>query len=244
MTSIAGHILVGTSGWSYDHWRGPFYPTTLSKNSWLRYYATYLPSVEINHSFYQLPDKAILREWRDIVPTDFIFTVKGSRYITHIKKLKDSQKSVSAFLERISVLEEHLGPILFQLPPRWRFNAQRLTLFLAMLSREFSYAFEFRDQSWLNEQTYALLAQYNAAFCIYELNGFLSPKEVTADFIYVRLHGPNDAYQGSYDSRALSRLAAAFSTWSGQGRNTYCYFDNDQAGYAARNALSLHAMLP
>jgi uncharacterized protein YecE (DUF72 family) len=203
----------------------------------------HLPSVEINNSFYHLPEKETLRRWRDLVPDSFVFTAKGSRYITHLKKLKDPEEGLSNFLERISVLEDHLGPILFQLPPRWRFNAQRLAAFLDKLSSDFRYAFEFRDRSWLNEQSYALLARNRAAFCIYELDGFVSPKELTADFIYIRLHGPDGPYQGSYDNRTLSGWARAFSTWSAQGRNVHCYFDNDENGYAARNALHLHSIL-
>ena len=235
--------MIGTSGWSYDHWRGPFYPQDLPGGDRLRYYAERLPSVVINNSCYRLPDQHTLRQWHDAVPHNFVFTAKASRYITHLKKLKEPEESLSTFLERIRVLEDKLGPILFQLPPRWRFNGQRFAAFLDHLSGEFRYAFEFRDRSWLNEQSYALLAQKNAAFCIYEFDGFLSPKAVTADFIYVRLHGPNGPYRGSYDTRTLSGWAEAFSTWSAEGRNVHCYFDNDEAGYAARNALHLQSML-
>jgi uncharacterized protein YecE (DUF72 family) len=243
LTPARGNILIGTSGWSYDHWQGPFYPPDLPVANRLRYYAEHFSSVEINNSFYHLPEKDTLRKWRDAVPDDFVFTAKGSRYITHMKKLKDPKENLSLFLDRISVLGNKLGPILFQLPPRWRFNAQRLAAFFEVLSSEFRYTFEFRDQSWLNEQTYALLAQNAAAFCIYELDGFLSPKEITADFTYVRLHGPSGPYRGSYDSRTLSSWAEDFSTWSAQVRDVYCYFDNDEAGYAARNALQLQSLL-
>lgn len=243
MTRAAGRFYIGTSGWSYGHWKGAFYPPDLPEGDRLKYYAEHLPSVEINNSFYHLPDKQALRQWRDLVPRDFVFTAKGSRYITHMKKLKDPEKGVPNFLERISVLEDQLGPILFQLPPRWRFNEQRLATFLDQLSNDFKYAFEFRDPSWLNEQSYALLARNQAAFCIYDLDGFLSPKEVTADFVYVRLHGPDGPYQGNYDTRTLSAWAGAFSTWAAQGRDVHCYFDNDQDGHAASNALELLAML-
>ena len=236
-------ILIGTSGWSYEHWQGLFYPEDLPDEDRLEYYADHFRSVEINSSFYRLPEKNWLRQWRDSVPDDFVFTAKASRYITHMKKLKDPMESVSGFLDRMSVLEDKLGPILFQLPPRWRFNAQRLATFLDALSGEFDYAFEFRDHSWLTEQTFELLSRHNAALCIYELDGFLSPKAVTADFIYVRLHGPNGPYQGSYDKRTLSGWADAFSAWSAQGRNIHCYFDNDQAAYAAHNAMRLQSML-
>jgi len=243
MTRAYPELLIGTSGWSYDHWSGPFYPEHLPSRERLPYYAERFRSVEINNAFYQLPDENTLRHWRDAVPRDFVFTVKASRYITHMKKLKDPAHSVSNFFHRISVLDDRLGPILFQLPPRWRFNPGRLGDFLDALGGGFRYAFEFRDPSWLNQEAFDLLAQHGAALCIYELDGFLSPKEITADFVYLRLHGPEGAYRGSYDQQTLSGWAGAFSQWRGQGRDLYCYFDNDQAGYAALNALSLRSMM-
>jgi len=209
----------------------------------LGYYAERFRSVEINNSFYHLPEKATLRHWRDTVPADFVFTAKASRYITHMKKLKDPEDSIDRFFNRVTSLGDKLGPILFQLPPRWRFNRERLEAFLGALSTDFRYAFEFRDHSWLNAETYELLSRYNAAFCIYDFDGFLSPRETTADFVYIRLHGPDGAYQGSYDTSTLSGWAGALSAWSSQGRDVHCYFDNDQAGYAARNALQLQSML-
>ena len=236
-------IFIGTSGWSYDHWQGPFYPDALTKRGWLAYCTKRFRSLEINSSFYRLPHQTTLRRWRDTAPAGFPFSVKASRYITHMKKLKDPQDGVTAFLRRIGILDDRLGPILFQLPPRWRFNAQRLAGFLDTLSDEFRYAFEFRDRSWLCEQTYALLAEHNAAFCIYELDGFLSPKEITTDFIYVRLHGPEGPYEGNYDDATLSGWANTFSSWLKQNRSVYCYFDNDEAGYAARNVLTLQSIL-
>ncbi len=200
-------------------------------------------TVEINSSFYRLPQKQTLEKWHEAAPDSFVFTAKASRYITHMKKLKDPQESVATFLERICILGDKLGPILFQLPPRWHFNKARLAELLDALSDEFRYAFEFRDHSWLNEQTYSLLSQHKAAFCIYELDGFLSPKEITADFIYMRLHGPNGAYQCSYNAQALASWAGIFSAWASQGHTVYCYFDNDEAGYATQNAERLKDML-
>ncbi len=236
-------IHIGTSGWSYDHWKGPFYPAGLPNDQMLAYYFRHFQTVEINSSFYHLPQKQTLERWREAAPESFIFTAKASRYITHMKKLKDPQESVATFLERIRILGDKLGPILFQLPPRWHFNEVRLAGLLDALSGEFRYAFEFRDHSWLNERTYALLSRHKAAFCIYELEGFLSPKEITADFIYVRLHGPNGAYQGSYNAQTLAGWAGAFSAWASRGHSVYCYFDNDEAGYAAQNAQRLEDML-
>ncbi|MDT8405301.1 DUF72 domain-containing protein [Sulfuriflexus sp.] len=155
-----GHILAGTSGWSYDHWLGTFYPEGIPHKQWLAYYAGHFRSVEINNTFYHLPDKKVLQQWYDIVPDDFVFTAKASRYITHMKKLKDPQTSVAAFFERVSVLEDKLGPIIFQLPPHWRFNPQRLEEFLRVLSADYQYAFEFRDHSWHTSQTLDLLKKW------------------------------------------------------------------------------------
>ncbi len=236
-------IHIGTSGWHYDHWVGPFYPDDLSKSQFLAFYCRSFRTVEINNTFYQLPAKETLATWRDTVPADFLFSVKASRYITHNKKLKDPQVSLAKFVDRIQVLGERLGPILFQLPPRWHFNGQRLEAFLQSLPAKYRYAFEFRDPSWLNGQAYDILGRYGAALCLYDFDGRQSPKEVTADFVYVRLHGPDGAYRGKYDSQTLSGWAGAFSTWAGEGKDVFCYFDNDQHGYAVRNALDLQAML-
>jgi uncharacterized protein YecE (DUF72 family) len=236
-------IHIGTSGWSYDHWKGPFYPGHLADERMLACYAGHFRTTEINTSFYHLPAEETLKLWHELTPADFLFAVKGSRYITHMKKLKDPGQSVSAFLRRIRILGDKLGPILFQLPPRWRFNKERLAAFLDALSGEFRYAFEFRDRSWLNEETREMLSRHGAAFCIYELGGFLSPKEITSDLVYVRLHGPGGPYQGSYNDECLSGWAGDFARWAAQGHAVFCYFDNDERGYAARNAMSLQAML-
>jgi uncharacterized protein YecE (DUF72 family) len=237
-----GEIHIGTSGWHYEHWEGPFYPDTVAKRDYLAYYIKHLSTVEVNNTFYQLPEEGTLINWRDTVPEDFVFAVKASRYITHMKKLKDPQEPVTTFLGRIDALGDNLGPILFQLPPRWYFNRERLASFLEVLPSGQRYAFELRDPDWLNEQAYQILAEHNAALCIYDFKGRQAPKKVTADFVYVRLHGPNGAYQGKYSAEALTGWAEDMSRWQHQGKDVYCYFDNDQAGYAVQNALELQAI--
>lgn len=236
-------IHIGTSGWHYDHWRGPFYPENLRPADYLRFYRQQFQTVEINNSFYRLPTEKALIDWRESVQPNFIFAVKGSRYITHLKKLTDPEQSVSVFLERASLLGDKLGPILFQLPPRWRFNAERLRNFLEVLPHNHRYALELRDPSWLHEEAYRLLKKYGVAFCIYELTGRISPKEVITDLVYIRLHGPGGAYQGNYDRQTLSGWAQDIAAWAAQGKEVFCYFDNDEAGYAALNALELQEML-
>lgn len=236
-------IHIGTSGWHYTHWRGPFYPQDLSDSHYLEYYAARFGAVEINNSFYHLPQEETLLHWRDGVPDDFVFAVKGSRYLTHMKKLKDPEEGLAKFFGRMEVLGHRMGPVLFQLPPKWRANPQRLADFLACLPEQHRYAFEFRDPSWFSQPVYELLAQHQAAFCIYDLAGNTTPKRVTCNFVYIRLHGPNAAYEGSYDPQTLAGWAGALSTWNRQGKDIYCYFDNDQAGYAPQNALRLNQML-
>lgn len=237
------NIHIGTSGWSYAHWKGTFYPPRLPAGGMLEYYAQQFRSVEINSVFYRLPEPQQLQHWYDSTPDDFLFSVKASRYITHMKKLGDPRNSVPPLLDRMAVLGDKLGPILFQLPPRWHCDAQRLEDFLDSLSGEFRYAFEFRDRSWLNAGTLKLLARHDAAFCIYELDGFLTPRQRTTDFVYLRLHGPGAAYQGNYPVQTLAGWAGACSAWAARGYAVYCYFDNDQCGYAAHNAARLQAML-
>lgn len=239
----AGRIHIGTSGWHYGHWRGPFYPDDLGPEGFLEFYSRRFHTVEINNSFYQLPTARTLSAWRDTSPPGFLFAVKGSRFITHMKKLTDPERSLDPFLERVTLLQDKLGPILFQLPPRWHFNAARLAAFLTALPATCRYTLELRDVSWINAQALDLLAQHNVAFCIYELDGYLSPQETTADFVYIRLHGPNGPYQGRYDAQTLGGWAGSISAWSRQGREVFCYFDNDQAGFAAHNALELQEML-
>ena len=237
------HVHIGTSGWHYDHWLGTFYPPHLAKADFLSYYQKHFHTVEINNSFYQLPVVKTLEDWRDRVAAGFIFAAKASRYITHMKKLKDPEQTLPSFFDRVKILGERLGPILFQLPPRWHFNAERLAAFLKALPGAYRYALEFRDPSWLNPEAYRLLADRGAAFCIYELGGRLTPKEITAGFVYLRLHGPGGPYQGTYDTRTLAGWAGAISSWVSQGQEVFCYFDNDEAGYAPKNALRLQEML-
>ncbi|HEX22045.1 MAG TPA: DUF72 domain-containing protein [Chromatiales bacterium] len=238
-----GRFHVGTSGWAYPHWKGPFYPEDLPDRERLAYYARHFSCVEINNSFYRLPSEHNLASWRDSTPADFLFAVKASRYLTHMKKLKNPQAGLDTFFQRIDLLGDKLGPVLFQLPPRWRCNPGRLEAFLRILCGTHRHAFEFRDTSWINDAVLALLEQYGAAFCIYDLAGYRTPLHLTADFVYVRLHGPGDAYQGSYDERTLSDWAARIREWQASGLDVHCYFDNDQAGYAVDNARNLQALL-
>jgi uncharacterized protein YecE (DUF72 family) len=234
---------IGTSGWHYSHWKGAFYPKKLPEKQFLSHYIQHFSTVEINRTFYSLPEKSVFINYAKFVPASFIFSVKASRFITHIKKLKDPKKPLQRFFNRVKGLKSHLGPILFQLQPHWKVNSERLSSFLKALPKGYRYAFELRDVSWLREDIYDLFKKYNSAFCIYELDGFITPKIITADFIYVRLHGPKGAYGGRYPLKMLKEWAKFFRQEAKKGKDIYCYFDNDEAGYAALNALELNRLL-
>jgi len=238
-----GQIHIGTSGWHYKHWKGTFYPADIKEADQLAYYVRCFDTVEINNSFYKLPAGKTFSDWRKATPKKFLFAVKASRFITHMKKLKADKASIRKLLQHAGKLEEKMGPVLFQLPPRWKLNVVRLAEFLPKLPAENRYAFEFREPGWYAPEVYDLLRQYNCAFCIYELAHHLSPLEVTADFIYIRLHGPGEKYQGSYPDAVLKKWATRCRAWQKKGKDIYVYFDNDQAGYAAFNARRLKKLL-
>jgi uncharacterized protein YecE (DUF72 family) len=236
-------IRVGTSGWHYKHWCGPFYEAKTPAARMLAHYIRHFDTVEINNSFYRLPAPETFSNWREATPQNFCFAVKASRFITHMKKLKDPQNALDNFLPRAETMGEKLGPILFQLPPHLPADLARLDEFLSVLPKAHRYTFEFREPSWQTASVYDILRKHNAAFCIFELAGRHSPVEVTADWTYVRLHGPDGPYQGSYTHQQLERWAARIVDWSSQMKAVYVYFDNDQGGYAAQNAKTLKWLL-
>ena len=236
-------IWVGTSGWSYPYWKGNFYPAGFPQKEQFNYYLRFFRTVEINNSFYKLPSAETFSTWAAAVPDGFLYAVKASRYITHMKKLKDPVQSLEKFMHAVNFLEDRLGPILFQLPPFWKLNLDRLREFLEVLPKGYRYAFEFRNESWYDERVYELLAAHNIAFCIYELEYHQSPVPLTADFVYVRLHGPEGKYAGSYSDEALQEWCKQAKEWQSQGKDVYIYFDNDQNGYAGFNARALKEMV-
>lgn len=231
-----GKIYIGTSGWKYKHWDNVFYPTNIKGTTQLDYYSSIFSTVELNNSFYRQPKAENFLNWKMAVPKDFLFAVKANRFFTHLKKLKVSRLDIESFLTASDHLDKNLGPILFQLPPKWNLNIERFETFLAMLPKNYEYVFEFRNQSWYTSEIYGLLEKYNCAFCIYELDGHLSPLKITANFVYVRLHGPGGKYQGSYTTAELKKWAKFCRDASNEGKQVYFYFDNDQSGYAAFNA--------
>jgi len=242
--TMASQIRVGTSGFHYKHWHGPFYPPGTPPRKMLDFYISRFDTVELNNSFYRLPSEAAFDVWRTSTPANFLFAVKASRYLTHRKKLKDPESAMNMLLPRVVHLGTKLGPILFQLPPRWQVNRDRLQELLQVLPATFRYVFEFRGQTWITPEINELLCRFRAAFCIYELAGYRLPSIVTTDFAYVRLHGPGmGKYQGSYDDRTLRQWCCQILEWTKTLNAVYVYFDNDQAGYAAQNAMTLKRMV-
>jgi uncharacterized protein YecE (DUF72 family) len=241
---VLDKVHIGTSGWHYKHWRGFFYPQDLPTEDWLKFYSKRFDTVELNNSFYRLPLSSSFDNWRDTTPAKFLFAVKASRFITHMKKLKDAESSSEKFFASSQHLEKKLGPILFQLPPRWHVNVDRLDEFLNSIPKHDRFVFEFREESWLTKEVFDLLKRHNAVLCIHDLGGQQSPLEITANFTYVRFHGPGKAkYAGSYSKDRLKSWAARLSDWRKDLRDIYVYFNNDIGGCAVKNAEELKELL-
>ncbi len=234
-----GKIYIGTSGWNYAHWIGTFYPGKLKSTGYLGYYANHFHSVEVNNSFYRWPEEHIFNSWKVTVPGNFVFSVKANRYITHMKKLIVDKRSLNELFGRSAELGRKCGPILFQLPPNWKMNIERLKTFLEALPPKRRCTFEFRHPSWHCDDVYALLTQHQCAFCIYDIGGFQSPILATTNFVYIRLHGPGNKYQGSYTDGELNSWADQCMQWAKEGKDTFIYFDNDEKAYATLNAKTL-----
>lgn len=233
-------IHIGTSGWRFGDWKGSFYPQEMKGKEFLPLYAQAFDTVEINSTFYRLPREDTIKKWCDITPDHFVFSCKASRYITHMKKLKEPEESLSQFLNLLKGFGKKLGVILFQFPPQWALNLERLEAFLPMLPKGIKYAFEFRHLSWFCSSVYQLLGSYNMALCIYDYKGYQSPEISTADFIYVRLHGPKKRpYEGHYSKEALEDYARKCLYWSEQGKTIFFYFDNGKKACASLDAKDL-----
>jgi uncharacterized protein YecE (DUF72 family) len=208
------------------------------------FYAQHFDTVEINNSFYHLPSAKTFDNWRDSSPPTFLFAVKGSRFITHMKKLKDPRPSSEKFFSVADRLGRKLGPILFQLPPRWKVNVDRLAEFLESLPKRHKYVIEIRDESWLVPEIYALLRRHKTAFCIHDFADLKIPHEITANFTYIRFHGPTSAkYFGSYSPAQLREWAKRIEDWAQQLSAIYVYFNNDPGGEAVKNAKELKQLV-
>ncbi|PZA13014.1 DUF72 domain-containing protein [Rhodopseudomonas palustris] len=237
-------ILIGTSGWHYQSWRGPFFPDGFPIKHQLQYYASQLTTTELNGVFYRTPTPAAVQSWHDQTGKDFVFAWKASKFITHWKRLSgNSANSLALMEDRLALLKRKAGPILFQLPPQFQADIQRLGDFLQMLSPQRRYVFEFRHSSWYTPQVLRLLRDANAALCFSDHHDAPAPWRRTADFVYIRGHGPGGRYKGHYPIATLQHWAARAKAWKRAGADVYVYFDNDQKSAAPADALRLQAMV-
>lgn len=236
-------VRIGTSGWTYDDWKGPFYPRGLSARRWLEHYSQEFDTVEVNATFYRLLAESTFTGWRGRVPEGFLFALKASRAITHLKKLADCEAELSRFLGRAELLGDRLGPLLFQLPPHWPVVVERLQAFLPLLPERRRCAFEFRDPSWLAEPVYEALRQHGVALARVSAPHFSDADVVTADFSYLRMHGDQRLYSSKYSPATLAAWAGAIADWARAGRDVFVYFNNDVHGYAVEDACSLRQLV-
>jgi len=231
---------VGCSGWQYKHWKGDFYPSDLPLREWLKYYARHFDTVEVNNSFYRLPPEGVFDDWRARTPAKFIFAVKASRFLTHMKKLKDPEEPVERLFSRAVELRRKLGPVLYQLPRQLPKNAARLAAFLEILPPRIKHAIEFREPSWYDDEVMELLRQHNVALCLHDMPGSEPPRLLTARFTYIRFHGATGRYNGAYPTGALEEWADWLMT---HNVPAFAYFNNDIGGHAPRDARTLIDLL-
>jgi uncharacterized protein YecE (DUF72 family) len=232
---------IGCSGWSYRHWRGVVYPRGVPAKRWLETYAGIFDTVEVNNSFYHLPSADALRAWRDGTPHEFRFAMKCSRLITHNKRLANSEDLLDTFFERARLLGDRLGPLLYQLPPNFKRNDERLADFLALLPPDLLHVFEFRERSWWHEDVYRLLRRHNAAFCVYNMGAVSTPLVTTCDQAYIRFHGPAAVFASGYTEAQLSSWARRISSLD--VNRAWVFFNNDAHGHAPRDAVRLRERL-
>lgn len=236
---------IGTSGWVYPHWRGSFYPENLPQKKWLKFYSSHFTTVEINATFYHSMRPETFLNWRKTVGKEFVFSIKASRYITHIKRLKNCRQEVKKFFEGLEGLEgrNHQEVILWQLPPNFQVDYKRLIEFLKILPKNWRNAFEFRDKSWLCQGIYQLLKEKSAALVIQDSPSWPSSEAITADYTYLRFHGGRQLYVSNYSKAQLENWAKKMIEWNKKGIDVYAYFNNDAMGYAVKNAKTLIKIL-
>lgn len=242
--SSCGEIWIGTSGWVYPHWKRRFYPPEVPATQYLHYYASHFDTAEINNSFYRLPTQATYQKWAATVPDGFTFAVKGSRYLSHMKKLKDPEDPWSRIISTAGELKDRLGPILLQFPASWPKNMERLREFLELeqvAGRRV--VLEFRHQTWFSNDVYRLLEKHGVALCIADSTVFPRRDVITADFTYLRYHGRERLYAADYSDADLQVEARLIEKWRNQGIDVFAYFNNDGEARAVANAKTLKRFL-
>jgi uncharacterized protein YecE (DUF72 family) len=242
MSHSKAAIHIGCSGWNYRHWRGAFYPDRLPVKRWFAHYAEHFDTVEINNSFYRLPSAETFDAWREQAPAGFQYAVKANRFITQAKKLKDCAEPVARMMVPTRHLGATLGPVLYQLPPRFRVNLPRLEEFLTLLPSDLTHVFEFRDPSWLTQDTLALLDVHNASFCVHDMPGLATPRWASGPIAYIRFHGTASKYHGRYTDEMLLGWLDWMIEQRDAGREVWAYFNNDIDAHAIADALTLKAM--
>lgn len=246
--AVTGKIHVGTSGWSYKHWKNIFYPPKLAVAKWLAYYSGIFSTTEINGSFYRLPTEETVQKWTGQVPADFLFCPKMSRYVTHMKKLRDPEEPLERFFSVFEPMKKKMGPVLIQLPAILKFNydvAEHLYRLLKKTYNYYEFVMEVRHQSWLEEDSLTLMTKYDIGLVISQSNAVFPYSEViTAKNIYIRFHGPAELYASAYSDELLAAFAKKFKAWIKEGHVIWAYFNNDIHGHAVRDAQRLIAMLP
>lgn len=241
---MAGRVRIGTSGWVYADWRGTFYPKELPQRRWLEHYASRFDTVELNNPFYRQPERAQFERWRRAVPDEFTYAVKLNRFITHVKRLQVDARSVARSYDTLAGLGPKCAAVLVQLPPRFRFDAERVTsYFRAVARRRRRHALEPRDATWLTDDALATLRRLGVALCVIDGGGWPARVAATADLVYVRFHGPKERYASSYDDDALRAWSERIRAWRDVGKDVLCYFNNDYAGYAPKNAARLRELV-
>jgi uncharacterized protein YecE (DUF72 family) len=233
-----GRAWIGCSGWSYRDWRGPVYPADAPSRRWFGLYSEWFDTVELNSTFYRLPQASTVEGWAAQAPPGFCYAVKVGQFGTHRMKLRDAASWLPNHLDRARRLGPHLGPNLFQLPPRWRRDVARLDEALAAAPRDVQWAVELREPSWLHDDVFEVLRRHGAALCIHDLLPD-HPWERTTDWTYLRFHGPRAVeapYRGRYTGRRLAPVADRLARWMAEGSDVFAYFNNDHEGNAVRDA--------
>jgi uncharacterized protein YecE (DUF72 family) len=242
------HPRVGCSGWNYKSWRGRFYPRTLVTDRWLEYYAARFDTVEVNNTFYRLPERSTFVAWRTRMPKDFLAAIKASRFLTHMKRLRDPAEPLARLFSRAGALGRRLGPVLYQLPGNFTLDLPRLDDFLRALPRTMNgrrirHVMEFRHPSWYVSDTFQLLAERDVALCLHDKRGSTITEPFVGPFVYVRFHGTSGEYLGGYSRRDLARWAHRLGERAQGGQAVFAYFNNDPDAVAVGNALSLRSAL-
>jgi uncharacterized protein YecE (DUF72 family) len=241
----SGKLYIGTSGWNYTGWSGIFYPEEIKPKDFLPFYAGHFSTVEVNYSFYRLPTESTYEKWVSLTPDDFTFVLKLSRFITHIKRLKDVGDALKTFIERADALGAKRGPLLVQLPPGFSLtdvNYKRVHAFLkAVRKLGAQAAVEFRHKTWFIDEVYDLLSDSNVALVIANSSRYPNAPEdiATADFVYFRFHGPEELFASPYSDKQLEHYAKIMKGYARRGKDIYAYFNNDFGGFAVANALAL-----